>query len=100
MTSFVQEMLGLEPVTVEWGEADLFRLPDGSQFAVSAPGGMGDTERSLGFLVDHLDSAVEELLSVGVEVGEVHVNGSDRYAHFWAPDGNLYELVERLEPQD
>jgi glyoxylase I family protein len=52
MTAFVRDVLGLAPASVEGIEADLFDLPDGSSFAVASPEGMGETERTLGFLVE------------------------------------------------
>jgi hypothetical protein len=84
------------PALVEGVEADLFDLPDGSSFALASPHGMGATERSLGFLVDDLDQAVAGLTSAGVTV-DAHVssNKRERYVHFTAPDGQVYELVER-----
>lgn len=66
MTEFVRDVLGVPQLQVEGVEADLFKLPDGSSFAVASPGGMGDSARSLGFLVASLDEAVDELDAVGV----------------------------------
>jgi hypothetical protein len=96
MSEFVNTVLGLPARQVEGVEADLFQLPDGSSFAVASPGGMGDSARSLGFLVANLDEAVAELNSAGVATDEPTSNEVDRYVHFVAPDGHLYELVERL----
>jgi len=95
MCTFVSEILGLEKMDVPDVEADLFRLPDGATFAVASLGGMGPTERSIGFLVDDLDSAVVELRSAGFEVDEPVNHEGERYVHFLAPDRQLYELVER-----
>ena len=61
MVRFLVETLGLEQVRIDGVEADVFELPDGSRFAVADPRGMGDTSRSVGFLVENLDEAVEEL---------------------------------------
>jgi glyoxylase I family protein len=94
MTTFVSETLGLERVRIGGVEADMFALPDGSHFAVADPRGMGETSRSIGFQVETLDEAVAELRAAGVEVGEPAENERQRYAHFRAPDGKLYELVE------
>jgi catechol 2,3-dioxygenase-like lactoylglutathione lyase family enzyme len=91
---FVAEMLGLERVRVEGAEADMFALPDGSCFAVADPRGMGETSRSIGFLVADLDDAVAELQATGVELGVPAENERFRYVHVRAPDGKLYELVE------
>jgi glyoxylase I family protein len=95
MSEFVSEVLGLPSRDVEGVEADLFALPDGSSFAVASPGGMGESARSLGFLVASLDEAVAELNAAGVATDSPATNEVDRYVHFTAPDGHLYELVER-----
>ncbi|WGL50971.1 VOC family protein [Nocardioides sp. BP30] len=95
MTPFVADVLGLPKQEVEGVEVDLFELPDGSSFAVSWPGGMGETTRSLGFLVADLEAASAELTAAGIAVGEPGENERERYLHFTAPDGQLYELVER-----
>ena len=97
MTRFLAEVLVLPRVEVPGVEADLFRLADGSHVAVAAPGGMGDTQRSIGFLVDDLDDAVATLERAGTHTDGIAVNGHERYTHFRAPDGELYELLERLD---
>ena len=97
MAAFARDVLGLTPAHVQGVEADLFDLPDGSSFAVASPHGMGATDRSVGFLVDDIESAVEELRAVGADVDDdISHNARERYVHFRAPDGQLYELVERL----
>ena len=96
MSAFVRDVLGLTPAQVAGVEADLFRLPDGSSFAVASAGGMGATERSIGFLVGDIETAVQELRAAGAAVDEeISGNARERYVHFRAPDGQLYELVER-----
>lgn len=94
MAVFVQDILGLRRAQIGGVEADLYALPDGSHFAVADPHGMGDTDRSLGFLVEHLDDAIVELRAAGFAVDDPAENDRQRYVHFRAPDGNLYELVE------
>lgn len=97
MATFLADVLGLARQEVDGVEADLFGLPDGSAFAVAGPRGMGDTSRTIGFRVADLDAAVQELRDADVEVGEeIGVNARWRYAHFRAPDGRLYELVEEV----
>ncbi len=99
MTAFVTDVLGLDPTSADPDYADMFTLPDGSGFAVSGerePG--GGTSRTVGFLVSDLDGAVAELRSHGMTVDEPAGNDQYRYAHFVAPDGDLYELVERVSP--
>jgi catechol 2,3-dioxygenase-like lactoylglutathione lyase family enzyme len=95
MCIFARDVLGLEQLERPEVEANLFRLPDGATFAIASPGGMGETERSIGFLVDDLDTAVAELRSAGTHVDEPAENETERYAHFVAPDGQLYEVLER-----
>jgi glyoxylase I family protein len=94
MARFARETLGLERVQLGGVEADIFALPDGSHFAVADPRGMGDTSRSIGFQVADLDEVAAELRAAGVEVDEPAENDRQRYVHFRAPDGKLYELVE------
>jgi catechol 2,3-dioxygenase-like lactoylglutathione lyase family enzyme len=96
MAEFVRDVLGIPQHHVEGVEADLFKLRDGSLFAVASPGGMGGSARSLGFLVESLDDAVDELGAAGVATDAPASNEAQRYVHFIAPDGQLYELVERL----
>ncbi|HSC90873.1 MAG TPA: hypothetical protein VLB86_04380 [Gaiellaceae bacterium] len=93
LARFCEGVLGLVPAPVPGVDADVFSLPDGSRFAVAGPRELGETSRTIGFLVVDLDEAVAELQAAGVEVDEPAANELYRYAHFRAPDGKLYELV-------
>jgi glyoxylase I family protein len=96
MTAFVADVLGLEREQDSGVEADLFALPDGSRFGVAGPRGMGYTSRTIGFEVDDLEAAAAELRAAGAWVAdEAGANDAERYLHFRAPDGALYELIER-----
>jgi glyoxylase I family protein len=95
MAAFVREVLSMTPTAIDGVEADVFELPDGSTFAVSSPGGMGQTSRSVGFLVDDLTSAAAILQDAGHQIGPVSENARERYFHFRGPDQHLYELIER-----
>ena len=96
MTAFVADVLGFEQTHDPGVEADLFRLSDGSRFAVADPRGMGETSRTIGFLVDGLDGAAAELRAAGAWVADATgENATERYRHLRAPDGALYELIER-----
>jgi glyoxylase I family protein len=96
MAGFLADVLGLERVEDSGVEADLFALPDGSRFGVAGPRGMGDTSRTIGFLVDDLEAAAAELRAAGAWVAdEAGANDLERYLHFRAPDGALYELIQR-----
>jgi catechol 2,3-dioxygenase-like lactoylglutathione lyase family enzyme len=94
MRSFLRAVMGMRPAYVDGMEADIFDLPDGTSFAVADAEGMG-AERTVGFLVDDLDAAAEELRAAGIETDDAPTaNARWRYLHFRAPDGQLYELVE------
>ena len=95
MARFASDVLGLDAVPVDGASADMFDLPDGSTFAVAGPRELGETSRTLGFLIADLDAAVAELRASGVAIDDPVGNERFRYAHFRAPDGELYELVER-----
>jgi len=96
MTRFVGDVLGLERAEDSGVEADLFALPDGSRFGVADPRGMGETSRTIGFLVEDLEAAAAELRAAGAWVAdEAGANDAERYLHFRAPDGELYELIQR-----
>jgi glyoxylase I family protein len=95
MTAFVEGTLGLSRVAAGTAGADMFALPDGSGFAVSDERDEGGvTSRTVGLLVADLDTAVAELRAAGVGVDDPQQNDRYRYAHFVAPDGELYELVQ------
>jgi catechol 2,3-dioxygenase-like lactoylglutathione lyase family enzyme len=94
MTAFARDVLGLQRLDIEGADADMFALPDGSTFAVAGPRELGETSRSVGFLVADLEEAIVDLRSAGVEVDEIAENERFRYVHFRASDGALYELVE------
>ena len=95
MTAFVRGVLGLSRVDAGTTEADMFALPDGSGFAVSDEREEGGaTSRTVGLLVADLNTAVAELRAAGVAVDDPQENDRYLYAHFVAPDGELYELVE------
>jgi glyoxylase I family protein len=94
MARFVADILGLEPAPAGGVSADMFALPDGAFFAVAGPREMGETSRTIGFLVGDLEAAVGELRAAGIAVDEPAANDRHRYVHFRAPDGKLYELVQ------
>jgi len=72
----------------------MFALPDGSYFAVARPRAMGDTSRSIGFLVGRTRRSDCRVAECRRRVDGPGENDRHRYAHFHAPDGKLYELVE------
>ena len=95
MAAFLGDVLGLATVTDHGMDAEVFGLPDGSSIAVTSPDGPADVERTVGLRVADVDEAVAELRAAGVETDdEVSSSATQRYVHFRAPDGRLYELVE------
>ncbi len=96
MARFVQDVLGLRPTTGHGFDAEVFDLPDGSSFVVTSPEVPADLGRTVGFKVADLDAACAELRAAGVETDEVSEGALQRYVHFRAPDGRLYELVQDL----
>jgi hypothetical protein len=95
MAAFVRDVLGLVPADARGMDAELFTLPDGTTIAVTDSED-GTAGRTIGLLVADLEVALAELRAAGVATDdEVSGNEQERYVHFWAPDGQLYELVER-----
>lgn len=95
--AFFRDVLGVPLSEVERDFA-WSRMPDSSQFEVFGPSDADHTHFSTGpvpeFLVDDLASALGELRAAGVEIlGEPHVDGTDGWLHFRAPDGNVYGLT-------
>ena len=92
LARFFADVLGLRLIR---GQPDMwvFELPDGPHVEVFGP---SDTDHEhfttgpvIGFAVEDLPSAVDELRSRGVElVGEP----GPAWQHFRGPDGNVWEL--------
>lgn len=92
-TAFLRDVLGLTATSLDGVDADVFHLPDGSVLAVTS-GAPEDEGRTVGLLVADLDAAVRELHEAGIATDALAEAGPWRYAHFRAPDGRLYELIE------
>jgi catechol 2,3-dioxygenase-like lactoylglutathione lyase family enzyme len=78
----------------------MLKLPDGSKVEVFGPDSPINrhftTVPVAGFLVDDVQDATAELRSAGVEIvfeSEVDDSGN-AWAHFRAPDGNLYGFTQ------
>ena len=96
MGAFLRDVLGLTPIAVDGVGAALFAAANGDVLAVAPPYEEDDAaERTVGLVVGDLDDAIRELHAVGVETDGVSENARWRYTHFRAPNGKLYELVEK-----
>lgn len=99
MRHFRTGVLGL-PVVQEERDFLVTALPDGAAVEVFGPASPYrrehfDTGPVAGFLVEDLDTAGEELRAAGIELlGEPGSAGDTAWAHFRAPDGNVYELTQ------
>lgn len=96
---FFRDVLGLRLESEREGFS-MLQLPDGSKVEVFAPESTANrhftTGPVVGFLVDDVFSATDELRSAGIEIlhdPEVDDHGN-AWAHFRAPDGNVYEFTQ------
>ena len=97
---FAQRVLGLY-VVHEAPDFVVFGLPNGDKFEIFGPRASNPPEQFsqnevvIGFRVDDIDRAREELESAGIELlGPIQRDRLGGYAwqHFRAPDGKVYEL--------
>jgi catechol 2,3-dioxygenase-like lactoylglutathione lyase family enzyme len=95
LAAFFAAALGAEAVDEDGYHRILF--PNGSSLAVVPPDWVpAPSDTNLGFLVDDLDAAAAELEALGVQSdGVASEGGGFRYRHFRAPDGRVFELIER-----
>ncbi len=97
MSVFVRDVLGFAVADPDGMDAEMFTLPDGSSFVVTSHDESDNGERTVGFLVEDVLGATAELKAAGVETDdEISSSTRQRYVHFRAPDGHLYELVEEI----
>jgi catechol 2,3-dioxygenase-like lactoylglutathione lyase family enzyme len=102
-TAFFRDVLGL-PVAHASAHQVVFSLPGDALLEVFGPGDPDHDHFStgpvVGFFVDDIEAARDQLERAGVELlgplGGTRETG--RWAHFRAPDGNVYELTARPAP--
>ena len=98
MVWFVGHLLGLGEGEGDGGVVE-WHLEDGSSFEVFGPedpgGGHPETGAVAGLEVDDVANARDELLAAGVEISDLQQSGDWRWAYFRAPDGSVYEIVQR-----
>lgn len=101
MADFYRNVMGVEPSVVE-DDFVLYELPNGDRLELFGKGGANphfDGAPVAGFEVDDVDSARALLEGRGVEF--IHAGRDETagvaWAHFRAPDGNLYEITHRKD---
>jgi catechol 2,3-dioxygenase-like lactoylglutathione lyase family enzyme len=99
--AFFRDVLGLQ-VVHDVAHQVVFALPDGALVEVFGPGDPDHdhfaTGPVVGFLVDDVAAARAHLEKAGVELlGPLHHGPApgEAWAHFRAPDGNVYEVMSR-----
>ena len=99
-TAFFRDVMGL-PETELTDDFAWFRLPDSSQVEVFGPGDADHGHFTTGpvpsFHVDDVHQAITELQSHGVETFGPWGEPTQGWAHFRAPDGNIYGLSAGAE---
>lgn len=100
MLAFYRDTMGLE-LDHQESNFSVFKLPDGSKVEIFGPSDEShthfDTGPVGGFLVDNIEAACAALERGGAElIGGVQrwEPTGDAWAHFRAPDGNVYELTQ------
>ena len=70
---------------------------DGTSLALVPPDWVAPpSDTNLGFLVDDVEAATAELAARGLAPdGALTTSGPLRYRHFRAPDGRVFELLDR-----
>lgn len=99
MADFLEGTLGLAR-SHHADDTWVLGLPDGAKAEVFGPRSPYNdhftTAPVVGFLVDDVASATEELRAAGVPIvdGPVYAEEDIAWVHFRAPDGNIYELTQ------
>ena len=95
MCTFLRDVLGLRPMTVDGVGATLFAPRTATSSPWPAPTRRtGSPSARSGSSSTIVDAAAAELHAAGVETDGINENAHWRYTHFRMPDGKLYELVE------
>jgi catechol 2,3-dioxygenase-like lactoylglutathione lyase family enzyme len=94
------EIMGMSPTRRD-ADMLIWRLPDGALVEVFADGEPEHqhfgTAPVVGFAVDNVKQALEELRAAGVKLlGTLTEVGERGYAFFEGPDGNVYEITGPL----
>lgn len=96
-TAFYRDVLGLAPGP-RFGDWQEFFIDGSTRFAIH--GGGKAVERptaQISFTVADLDEAIDHMRAQGSEpLGAVTNTGTNRFADFADPDGNVLQLLEQL----
>lgn len=96
MVAFYEEVLGLRP-DIKEPDFAVYRLPGGGTVELFGPSGGYEhfsTGPVAGFRVDDVAAARAEMEAKGVEfLGPTGTGDGHVWAHFRAPDGNVYEIT-------
>ena len=92
---FLADVLGVDVATT--GDVHRLVFPNGSSVALVPPDFVEPpSDTLLGFLVDDVVAATEELAARGIDPdGELASGYGFRYRHFRTPDGRRFELLDR-----
>jgi len=95
MAAFFGGVLGADTVAEDGYTRVVF--PDGTSLALVPPDWVPPpSDTNLGFLVDDVEAATAELATRGLAPdGGLTVGKGLRYQHFRAPDGRVFELIDR-----
>jgi len=98
--AFFRDLLGIDLQEVAPGFG-WSRMPNTSQLEIFGPDDADHLEFTTGpvpeFLVDDLQSAMQELREAGVEIlgrPGMEDDGKSGWVHFRAPDGNVYGVTD------
>jgi glyoxalase/bleomycin resistance protein/dioxygenase superfamily protein len=95
LAQYFADLLGVEAEAE--GEVRRLVFPDGTSLALVPPDYVEPpSDTILGFLVDDVEAATSELAERGIDAdGDLRVGHGFRYRHFRAPDGRVFELLDR-----
>lgn len=99
LVAFYRAAFDIEPA-IEDTDFAVFRLPDGSTVEVFGPSDTEhrhfDTGPVAGFEVEDVEPARAALEAAGAQfIGPTQTADGFAWAHFRAPDGNVYEITQK-----
>lgn len=100
-TALYRDVLGLAPMHEGPGTA-WFRAADGAQIhvydATDEDHAFFDRGPVVGLVVDDFEATRAAMVAAGIAfIGEPQRDGGSAWNHFRGPDGNVYEIMGRVE---